>query len=444
MFENIIESESKRLLSIIGEENDVLIQSIIDNCSLNRSYNVYFQAEMDWKIYEEKKVISKDPANAGLSPLTDIDILLEGLYRTKAKYRAGEIALETTKAVSLRLNYLCRPCHTLTWFIFRGTQSITWNEILIRLGAFDEYSNLRGLIIAHGKDEGFADEGSNGVSREEFVKLIDDARRRTDKEIDQVVIELEPLFEYFEEQGYHESVPSDALMLYFDDMGDSEKTELLNNLNDRNITRDMLAGLMLIAADDIIETSEENFTDEDISKADEIGKEIAEIANPAELVEFENEKESASEDITNTLDDDDDDDGVEFVGIADLPAELLSNVHIIEEENNIAEIITREEGKNAKPKSEPMDEAIMAELNREFIKLRNRATKNNVIVELEHIDLPSKDHKDWGRIDLKGIAESVSRLNELLEMFDDSKVVPEIKTEVDEISENKNDLEEYI
>lgn len=246
MFELEIEREKKICTDaiVVRGERFTSLQSICATEGLHPFYITFFVAHADWWIYELNLERSGDVRfdfNApSVSPLLkETDKVL----RETVRFSYDELLSTIDVAVKVRLNFLCRPRTTLTWFIFRGEPTKPINEIWLRLNYFSEYSYLAEGFRQWAQANYTVHPSHELLSVVEFDTLIADIDNATILELSpyQFTDLLEPVYEFFSQAGKlpeNSAVPIEALIIFLDDKGvDLIAKELERMYYDEHIDR---------------------------------------------------------------------------------------------------------------------------------------------------------------------------------------------------------------
>lgn len=281
MFELEIEREKKKCAEaiVLRGERFTTLQSICGIEALHPFYTTFFVAHADWWIYELNLERSGDTRfdftdSAVLPVLKETDNLL----RQTVRFSHDELVATIDIAVKVRLNFLCRPRTTLTWFIFRGEPTKPINEIWLRLNYFSEYSYLAEGFRQWAQANYAVHPSHDLLSVVEFDTLIADIDNATILELSphEFTDLLEPIYEFFYQSGKaHENhaVPIEALIIFLDDKGvDLIAKELERMYYDEHIDRltrnDFLEVVTRIVSE--LEGSDSSIITEIINKENEI------------------------------------------------------------------------------------------------------------------------------------------------------------------------------
>ncbi len=246
MFELEIEREKKICTDaiVVRGERFTSLQSICATEGLHPFYITFFVAHADWWIYELNLERSGDVRFDFNAP--SVNPLLketDKLLRETIRFSYDELLSTIDVAVKVRLNFLCRPRTTLTWFIFRGEPTKPINEIWLRLNYFSEYSYLAEGFRQWAQVNYTVHPSHELLSVVEFDTLIADIDNATILELSphQFTDLLEPVYEFFSQAGKsleNSAVPIEALIIFLDDKGvDLIAKELERMYYDEHIDR---------------------------------------------------------------------------------------------------------------------------------------------------------------------------------------------------------------
>ena len=138
MFKEIINVHNRQLNNLLNKKKQfTYLADIMNNPHLDQSFKTYFNAEVEWWIYEEsirRRInVNFDYENADLkNNLSNIDDLL---YNS-ARFDKNSLEITIDSSITTLLNYFLRPRTALKWFIYRGEPTKPFNEIIKRLNYF--------------------------------------------------------------------------------------------------------------------------------------------------------------------------------------------------------------------------------------------------------------------------------------------------------------------
>lgn len=227
MFDKFILEHIQKLSQQIGtEKRYVNLVDLLNNSELDNAYKTYFNAEVNWWIYEEQTRRHNEPNfdynNADVAKkLSELDTLLHSVARF------DRITLKTLIrfAVNTRLNYLVRPRTALKWFVFRGEPTKPYNEIIKRLSYFDDYDYLIKEFIEYVNENNYLKSDRALFSVVEFSNIIEhiDNSYMFTLLPEEFIQLLYPIFKFFnpdtEVINFDTSVPMEAVIIFFDDKG---------------------------------------------------------------------------------------------------------------------------------------------------------------------------------------------------------------------------------
>ena len=227
MFDDIIIFHKQRLSQLIGtNKRYTFLTELLNNNQIDENYKAYFNAEVNWWIYEEQLRRNNNPLfdfsdNSMMTMLEEYD---RNLYR-KARFDRPTIKSVLNSAVTSRLNFLLRPRIALKWFVFRGEPTKPYYEIVKRLGYFREYSYLIDGFVEYVSENKFIKSENDLFSVIEFSGIIEkvDTDYLFTLRPEQFVELIYPMVAYLNPNddiiNLNTEFPIEALIIYLDDKG---------------------------------------------------------------------------------------------------------------------------------------------------------------------------------------------------------------------------------
>lgn len=226
MFESFIDFEKTVLIDLVSTgKRFVYLTDILNNHEVKSYYKTFFNAEVEWWIYEEQ-IQRNTNTNFDYEEET-LKLTLNKLdeYLLKAA-RFDKSALKVTvdSAVNTYLNYLVRPRTTLKWFVFRGEPTKPFHEILKRMNYLEEYEYILTGFIDYINENNIIRNYTDIFSVIEFERIIE----KVDNDYIMGVIPedfvkiTEPLFAFFntgKQIDEYSKIPIEALIVFLDDKG---------------------------------------------------------------------------------------------------------------------------------------------------------------------------------------------------------------------------------
>lgn len=259
MFEKELDRVRKQLKQLLATQHPyVSLETILANEQVHPAYRMFFRAEADWWVHEERAIRSSNPRFA--TSHTDFRELweqLDRLYIRHSRFDHEELNATVEAAVKTRLNFLCRPRTTLKWFVYRGEPTKPLQEILLRLGYL--YDNR---YLVEGFEQWARARGTDTSSYEilsvvEFERIIEKIDNDAILDLSQqdFVGLLDNLFEFFATANPElppESVPTEAVIIFLDDKGAVPISQALERLLYREELRYLTRTKLIEVIDDVI------------------------------------------------------------------------------------------------------------------------------------------------------------------------------------------------
>ncbi len=224
MFENYINKIYKGLWEKIDTEGKSISIGDITNCDIDDYYRHFVLADVNYQIYKDKLErfanIYFDFSDKEFKAKIDE---LDSYYRQNAIYPKSKLRDLLKSAVEIRLNVLIRPLHSLIWFVFKNELTKPLNEILLKLDYISDYKYLTDKLIDDITEEHSGKSSTFLISSAEFRhRIINiDMEHINNSSIDDLIDELEPIFDFFDEKNEKDEkvIPVEALILFIDDKG---------------------------------------------------------------------------------------------------------------------------------------------------------------------------------------------------------------------------------
>jgi hypothetical protein len=225
MFENQIEKVKEDILStIVLNKQFIYLPELISNPDIHKAYKTYFNAEVEWWLYEEQmKRQSNQNFDMMDSEIHTFLIQFDNLLKKNARFDRLGLESLVNFAVKTRLNMLCRPRTTLKWFVYRGEQIKPFYEIIKRMDYLYDYKYIIDGFMHWAEDNDIWRQSKELISSNEFTKIID----KIDNEFiynlspDSFVDIIKPMFEFFNDVDSIDvrTIPIEALIIFLDDKG---------------------------------------------------------------------------------------------------------------------------------------------------------------------------------------------------------------------------------
>jgi hypothetical protein len=227
MFDDLIISHKQKLSQTIGlNKRYSTLNEILANQQIDDGYKTFFNAEVNWWIYEEqirRNLSQQFDFSSGDFPkfLADYD---SQLY-SSSRFDRSTLKAVIESAVKTRLNLLIRPRVSLKWFVFRGEPTKPYHEILKRLNYFYDYEYLTKGIVNHINENKFIRSDDDLISVIEFTNIIEkvDTDYLFGLQPEQFVQLLFPMISYIEPDetvvDFKTEFPIEALIIFLDDKG---------------------------------------------------------------------------------------------------------------------------------------------------------------------------------------------------------------------------------
>lgn len=259
MFEKELDRVRKQLKQLLATPHPyVSLETILANEQVHPAYRMFFRAEADWWVHEERAIRSSNPRFAtGHADFRELWEQLDRLYIRYSRFDHEELNATIEAAAKTRLNFLCRPRTTLKWFVYRGEPTKPLQEILLRLGYL--YDNR---YLVEGFEQWARARGTDTSSYEilsvvEFERIIEKIDNDAILDLSQqdFVGLLDNLFEFFATANPElppESVPTEAVIIFLDDKGAVPISQALERLLYREELRYLTRTKLIEVIDDVI------------------------------------------------------------------------------------------------------------------------------------------------------------------------------------------------
>jgi hypothetical protein len=276
MFEDIIQKKVKEVLDIIDTSQEfIYLTEIITNPDIPEPYKIYFTAEVDWWIYEERLRRQSQSHFDFTNYEFGISISkIDDLLKKYARFKKAEFETILNSAVKLRINMLIRPRTTLKWFVYRGELTKPVNEILQRLSYFYDYGYLWEGFLKWGENKKINFNSNELLSLNDFLNTIEkiDNDEILDFTPQNFVDLLDPLFSFFIEDKNTNEIPVESILIFLDDKGIEPIAAHLLNLitvdNKLTISKQDFLKIILVIIDEFdksdIDNKIDNKNDENI------------------------------------------------------------------------------------------------------------------------------------------------------------------------------------
>jgi ribonuclease I len=291
MFDNYINKTKATFLDRVTLTDDrITLKELVSNEQITQGFRDFFEAELNWWVYSEisKFVSSKhfDYLSSGI-----ITENFDDQLRSSAFVDRKDFEKLVDYAVKARLNFLLRPQLTLEQYIMGEEQSTSPDEALMKLNYFSDY-----LYFKTGLKAIFDDLNNNDIykiSREDLKAKITeiDYENIGDMGSDEFIGLLEPVFDYFNtnvENKNEQVIPTEALMIFFDDKGMTPLVKILDKKYNE-------LGQKLVSRQELYDFINEMISSSDLESDQELGEE-----NTVEtdlIQSFEDKEELDDEDI---------------------------------------------------------------------------------------------------------------------------------------------------
>jgi hypothetical protein len=227
MFDDLIISHKQKLSQTIGlNKRYSTLNEILVNQQIDDGYKTFFNAEVNWWIYEEqirRNLSQQFDFSSGDFPKFLADYNSQ-LY-SSSRFDRSTLKAVIESAVKTRLNLLIRPRVSLKWFVFRGEPTKPYHEILKRLNYFYDYEYLTKGIVNHINENKFIRSDDDLISVIEFTNIIEkvDTDYLFGLQPEQFVQLLFPMISYIEPDetvvDFKTEFPIEALIIFLDDKG---------------------------------------------------------------------------------------------------------------------------------------------------------------------------------------------------------------------------------
>ena len=227
MFQETILVHNQQLNNLLNKNKRfIYLSEIMNNQNIDISFKAFFNAEVEWWIYEEairrKTNINFEYENDQIKQsLFNIDHLL---YNA-ARFDKMTLKVTIDSAITTLLNYFLRPRTALKWFVYRGEPTKPFTEIIKRLNYFSEYNYLIQGFVQYIEENHLQRNPDDLFSVIEFNRIIE----KIDNDYlftllpEDFINLLLPVFKFFNpalpEIDLKTPVPTEALIIFLDDKG---------------------------------------------------------------------------------------------------------------------------------------------------------------------------------------------------------------------------------
>ncbi len=217
MFEKEVENIKQKILSYASGREQISLSEIM-NWDIPQPLKDYF-----FNIFAER-ILSEELLNVLYSKRFDqenIDFIearkkLIGTLKNSILLSYSELENALDKASKFAINFILRPEWTLTKVIFKNENAKTTEQILESLSNFNEYTYYKKLL-----EKVLQKYRSNEIKFDLFQLIL----RKIDEEvmksvsIRELLSIIEPVFKFFRFANDENTVPAEALIIFFNDKG---------------------------------------------------------------------------------------------------------------------------------------------------------------------------------------------------------------------------------
>ncbi len=213
----IVIKEAEALLSQIDSvANFIPLSAIAEKDSIDKAYKQFFNAEVEWRIFEEKLFRKLNRGSFIEKFIEKAEPEIEKIYRENAGFAKDELRRLAETAVKMRMNYLIRPRFTLNWFVFRGENFKRYGEIEKRLYYFSDYPYLIEAVKNFVRENNLNLKQEQTITQDNFVAAIENADKSFFRNLDKDEFSeaIDPIFNLTEEESV---APKDVLIIFLED-----------------------------------------------------------------------------------------------------------------------------------------------------------------------------------------------------------------------------------
>ncbi len=222
MFEEYIEKNINGILENFNLNQDkIYIDEIISKIEISNFYKAFALAELDWWILcdDENKSKSQNFDYSSIEVQSNL-MELEAKLRQKAFFTIDDFKSFIGFAVKSRINFLCRPQFTLTQFCFSSSYEESIKVLIKKIAYFSDYKYFNTSFSSKIEELGYNNDTI--ISKEDFENLIeeidyDNILNLSSKEFVELVNPIYNFFNIVESENQEQLVPSEALLIFFDD-----------------------------------------------------------------------------------------------------------------------------------------------------------------------------------------------------------------------------------
>jgi hypothetical protein len=260
MFERVITQTIQTISQqVLRERSQIALSEILEDDRIPYRFKPFFETEVYWWLHNEMLARSANKRFDYENPeLASLLSYLEQVQFRHSRFERDEFMSVLDSAVKLSYNYLCRPQITLKWYLFRGQPVKPLREVMLRFGAFVDYSYFFHVFSEWVERKIRERPTFDAISATEFERII----RRVDDQIllsctvEDLLSMMDPLFEFIGE-GEDLIIPIDALIIFFDDKNINKLVEHLERIRERGMTtvgKEEFVGLL----DELLTSADEN------------------------------------------------------------------------------------------------------------------------------------------------------------------------------------------
>lgn len=280
MFEKQIERIQAFIIEhTIGNDESIKLNKILA-ADIPLSVKTCFSADVDDLLAEERQRLLNSP-HFDYSPehIRSLFDEINWLSKEHAVLTRAEFIEAVERNVKLLFNYTCRPQWTMARFVYKDLEVQTVEQILHSLRYFSDYKYYRIVL-----EKFFSRKSMEELTREKFETLLEliDNEVVNSYSTEDLGNLTQPLFDIFNLDPEHEkdTVPVDALCIFYDDKSNSEIVEKLENYK-REIGKESIDLTELVDV---------------LSKADyALGVEIGDLVSKVVVGSSEEEKKEMTE-----------------------------------------------------------------------------------------------------------------------------------------------------
>jgi len=217
MLEKELSAIIKTLQGRTIAENDTIVLKEVMGADIPRSIKNYIQGEVADALWLEAATLQHFQRVQGLA--RGGNKIVRSLFQTFAlefTFSRDQFQTALSDAVHFVGNFLCRPRSVLTHFLFKKSDTVSAEELFVRVDRFTEYQYLLTLLAAYVSREGIFQ-----LRRHECSAILEKLDDRIVKQHNAVELAglAKPIFQFYilARKDNRTSIPIEPLLAFYDD-----------------------------------------------------------------------------------------------------------------------------------------------------------------------------------------------------------------------------------